>query len=184
MAGRDGGREIEHYRRASLRERILEPILWLRARPAAAILVAILVVGTIGSVVAPPLSGMPKALRVGDCLYVPTNAAITSDRPIGEAASVARVLLDGGAEQASCDASHGHEVIATVIGPASAAEVQAACAGEFPGYVGRSLTGSRYAIFTVIPTAEDVAAGRDIAVCLIARADGQWMNHPARNSAE
>jgi len=177
-------REIEKYRRAPLAERLTEPFVWLRAHPPVAIVVVLFVVGTIAAVVAPPRSATPWDHPVGDCHYLRTSGQIVSERPIGAPASVARVLLGGGAEQASCNASHGHEVMATVIAPSSSAEVDATCAADFEGYVGHPLAGSRYEIITAIPTTEDVAAGNNLAVCLVARIDGQWMDHPAKGSRE
>lgn len=52
------------------------------------------------------------------------------------------------------------------------------------GYVGRPLEGSRYSVFAAVP--EPTAGGPSpaLGICLVARADGQWMDHPARGSGE
>ena len=61
------------------------------------------------------------------------------------------------------------------------AEAKDACEAAFAAYVGQALDVSRYETFAVVPTSFDTTA--DV-VCLVARADGQWMDHPARASGE
>jgi hypothetical protein len=60
------------------------------------------------------------------------------------------------------------------------------CAAAFEGYVGRPLEGSRYLTFPVVPDLEtgDWVTGGRRTICLVARIDGQWMDHPARASGE
>lgn len=142
-------------------------------------------------------------LAVGDCLYVRAAASQSSDRPIGAPDDVAAALLAGGAERAACTASHGHEVSAivvpaletlapgvmpTVLDKAKMASLtQPLCAAAFGAYVGRSVEDSRYVTFPVVPDVEGAAAwvaGGRRTVCLVARSDGQWMDHPARGSGE
>ena len=116
---------------------------------------------------------------------------------------MAGALLAGEAERAACDASHGHEVSAIVVpaletlapgvtaAPLDHARMQALaeplCDAAFEAYVGRALDGSRYITFPVVPDT-DAAVGWVIGgrrtVCVVARADGQWMDHPARGSGE
>lgn len=83
--------------------------------------------------------------------------------------------------------AHGHEVSA-LVDPASLryllSEAQVACRDAFAGYVGHALAGSRYITSPAIPTAEAQAAGAKEAICLVARSDGGWMDHPARGSGE
>ena len=127
----------------------------------------------------------PADLGVGDCLYVRTSASQDVDHPIGTADEVASVLLAGGAERASCDASHGHEVsfvLDLTIGRTTGLDLD--CRAAFAGYVGHALDGSRYTTFRVLPTGTQQSAAAKAGVCLIARADGQWMDHPARGSGE
>lgn len=125
-------------------------------------------------------------MRVGDCLYVRVPANQDPDQPVGQPEDVATALLHGGAERASCDASHGHEVSAVIPLDAfndARAEAQARCAAAFEPYVGRPPTGSIYTTFAAIPAAGAGNAGQ-LVVCLVARADGAWMDHAARASGE
>src|SRR5438045_3964320 len=81
-------------------------------------------------------------------------------RPIGDQTTVEAVLMGGGAEQASCTASHGHEVSALVevpavppvpsgvsVLPTVRAEAETACQAAFQGYVGHPLSSSNYETF-------------------------------------
>jgi hypothetical protein len=198
------GDERARYGRKSLREQLGDVIGWIAIhRVATAMVVGFLAVGLL-------LAGTqglqvdPASLAVGDCLYVRTDAAQGDDRPIGDEHDVALTLLAGGAERASCAVSHGHEVSA-IVTPAvlptpspgatpallDATSIRAVtgplCNAAFAGYVGHALDGSRYATFPVVPDAGGAAAwlndGRRT-ICLVARADGQWMDHPARASGE
>lgn len=194
---REIGDERRRYRRRTLRDRIVEVIDWLKAHPAASAVLALFLGVVAIQLVAPARSALPGDLRVGDCLYIRTPRSMDvgpGARPIGEADTVAGVLMVGGAEQAGCGASHGHEVSALIevpapsplpsgiaIRPALQAAANAACDSAFPGYVGRPLAGSIYQTFAALPTSFGSVAD---AVCLVARRDGQWMNHAARGSAE
>jgi hypothetical protein len=62
------------------------------------------------------------------------------------------------------------------------ANVQATCDSAFADYVGHPLSGSAFVTFAVIPTVAQLTAGPQLAMCLVARADGQWMTSPARGS--
>jgi hypothetical protein len=126
-------------------------------------------------------------LAVGDCLFVRTSTAQEATRPIGDERVVTEAILAGKAERASCSASHGHEVsalvdLATLADPFS--EARAACQTAFEPYVRRAAEGSLYLTFAAVPTPGAQAAGETLGVCLVARADGQWMDHPARGSKE
>jgi hypothetical protein len=126
-------------------------------------------------------------LRVGDCLFVRTGFDEPDDQPIGVERNVVEALLAGRAERAACDASHGHEVSAIVeltLFDSPSTEAQATCADEFAGYVGRPATESVYVTLAALPSPAAQAGGATRAICLVARADGQWMDHPARNSGE
>jgi hypothetical protein len=62
------------------------------------------------------------------------------------------------------------------------ANVQATCDAVFADYVGHPLTGSAFVTFAVIPSVAQLSTGPQLALCLVARADGQWLTSPARNS--
>jgi hypothetical protein len=100
---------------------------------------------------------------------------------------VVTAVLAGDVERASCASSHGHEVsdvidLRSLADPAVAP--QARCEATFEAYVGRARSGSIYETFAATPDADAQAAGANRAFCLIARTDGQWMDHPARGSSE
>ena len=143
---------------------------------------------------------------MGDCLYVRTDAAASDDRPIGGERDVALALLGSGAARAGCDASHGHEVSA-IVAPAQApaptqepgasgplldtagmrAMTAPLCDAAFAGYIGHALDGSRFTTFPVVPNADGAEAWLATGmrtICLVARSDGQWLDHPARGSGE
>lgn len=144
---------------------------------------------------APARSAMPDDLRVGDCLYIRTTSsmAVGDDaRPIGPTSEVEAVLMSGGAEQAGCDTSHGHEVALVVdLQPGAGASLegeraalQATCDRTFESFVGRPAALSLYETFAAIPNPDARAAGVTHAACLVARRDGHWMTSPARGSGE
>jgi len=64
------------------------------------------------------------------------------------------------------------------------ANVQATCEAVYADYVGHPLAGSSYVTFAVIPSVAQLSTGPQLALCLVARADGQWLTSPARNSHE
>lgn len=205
---RELGDERARYGRKSLRERLEDSIAWPSEHPFATGVIVIVVAGALLLASLRGRSASVADLAVGDCLFVPTAAARddANPRPIGEEPVVLDVLLTGGAQQAACTASHGHEVSAIVTpasptlpslgpgemptvldGPAMRALTAPLCEDAFEAYVGRPLDGSRYVTFPVVPGADGAAAwitGGRRTVCLVARADGQWMDHPARGSGE
>ena len=194
---REIGDERRRYRRRSLRDRAIEAVDWLKAHPAGAAVLALFLGVVAIQLVAPARSARPEDLHVGDCLYIRTPQSMDvgpGARPIGDVVTVEGVLMGGGAEQAGCDTSHGHEVSALVevpavppvpsgvsVRPTVQASANTACAAAFPVYVGRPLAGSIYETFAALPATFGNVAD---AVCLVARRDGQWMTHPARGSAE
>jgi hypothetical protein len=193
------GDERGRYGRRTPRDRAIELADWLRAHPAA-VLVGLVIIALFGlQLVLSPRVVAVGDLRVGDCLYVPTQAAqdlAPGVRAIGDAATVEQTLMTSGAERADCNASHGHEVSAIVglalplpsNGDLTQDELrqyaQDQCVAAFPGFVGRALDGSLYETFAAVPTADAWAGGSLTGICLVARRDGQWMTHPARASAE
>jgi hypothetical protein len=62
------------------------------------------------------------------------------------------------------------------------ASVQAVCDSAFEGSVGHPLAGSAYETFAVIPSVAQLETGPQLALCLVARADGQALTSPAKNS--
>jgi len=184
-------RERDRYPHMTLRDHVDELVDWFRSHRLIGLAMILAAGWILVQVIAPPRSGRPEDLRVGDCLFVRTSSVDAfgpGARPIGDVLSVSASLLAGTAEQASCTGSHGHEVSAIIDtselngGPA-APNYDAACAGVFGSYVGRT-TGSIYETIAVVPTQQQAAAGARRVVCLVARADGQWMTHPARGSGE
>lgn len=199
---RELGDERSRYGRKSWREGIEDALAWPAAHRGATA-IGLLILG--GAIALALLTGRGvdrRDLAVGDCLYVPTSAARDplSTRPIGEAAPVEEVVVAGGAQRTDCTASHGHEVAAIVAAPEPSGTIgdtgsgfdldalhrltQPACDAAFAAYVGHALAGSRYVTFPVAPEPEAWAGEGRRTVCLVARRDGQWMDHPARASGE
>jgi hypothetical protein len=194
---RELGDERRRYGRRSLRDRAIELVDLARAHPLASAVAALFVGVMVLQLLIPARSALPRDLEVGDCLYVRTSSSLDvgpNARPIGDPATVEGVLMSGGAEQAGCNGSHGHEVLALVEVPAVPpvpsgvstlptvrAEADAACLAAFAGYVGHQPSGSQYESFAALPPIVDSPVD---AICLVARRDGQWMTHPARGSGE
>lgn len=187
-------------------EQLGELVIWMRAHPIRAVFMLLLAAGTIGTLLNPPIEATADRLSIGDCIYARTSAAVDSGpgaRPIGDATMVETVVMDGRAERAACGLSHGHEVSLVVQLPqlaslppgASAqssppdrdvvrADVQRQCDSAFRGFIGHDLAGSTYVTFAAVPSAAQYVAGSDRGVCLVARADGQWMLTLARDSGQ
>jgi hypothetical protein len=187
-------------------EQLGELIVWMRAHPIRGIFMLLLAAGTIGTLLNPQIEATPNRLSIGDCIYARTSAAVDSgpgSRPIGDAPMVEDVVMSGAAERAACGLSHGHEVslvvqlpqLATPPPGASAAGtppdravvragVQRQCDAAFRGFVGHDLAGSTYVTFAAVPTEAQYLAGSDRGLCLVARADGQWMLTLARDSGQ
>lgn len=196
----------ERPTRASNGEQLGELVIWMRAHPIRAVFMLLLAAGTVGTLLNPPIEATADRLSIGDCIYARTAAAVDSGpgaRPIGDAAMVEAVVMDGRAERAACGLSHGHEVSLVVqlpqlaspapgaTGPTSApgrdvvrADVQRQCDAAFRGFTGDDPAGSAYVTFAAVPTEAQYLAGSDRGVCLVARADGQWMLTLARNSGQ
>lgn len=192
---RELGDERSRYGRRSLREQVDDALAWPASHRLATGVILVVVVGALLLSVGSGRFANPDSLAVGDCLYVPTAAAKdpVSTRPIGDAAAVELIVVAGGAQEAGCTASHGHEVSAIVTGPAASAPVdrdaihtltRPLCEAAFPDYVGHPLAGSRFVTFPVVPEAPVWTAAGRRTICLVARNDGQWMDHAARGSGE
>ena len=188
-------RERDRYRRASLGEQLGGEVAALRRHPGVMAILLVILGGWLVLVLTSPGYVHAEALLVGDCLYVP-NPSANQDTPgmptIGKAIDVAYKLLGQGAERASCTASHGHEVLHTwsYAEPAGAANPgnaaltlpAAACADAFPAFIGHPLDGSEFAITVATPTETQWTKGARTGVCLVNRADGEFMTTPAQGS--
>jgi hypothetical protein len=188
-------REIDRYPKATLRDRLEELADTARTHPGrtAVLVVIVLVIGA--SMLNAPRPARLETLHVGDCLYARTSASTAigaGGRPIGAPLEVEAIIAAGAAEYAACDSSHGHEVasivdLANVVGVAASrnalrSAVQSSCDAAFVGYVGRSADDSELETFAVLPTESQLDGGASMAVCLVARRDGQWLSGPARGS--
>jgi len=153
-----------------------------------------LAAGALGTIFNPPIEATADRLTSGDCIYARTAAAGQTGpgaRPVGEPSDVEAVINKGTAVRAACGLSHSHEVSATVVistsitDPAVAREtVQERCDAEFAAFIQHPLAGSAYVTFAVVPTTDQLATGPRLGLCLVARADGQWLTSPAKNSGE
>jgi hypothetical protein len=199
---RELGDERARYGRKSLREVLDDALAWPGSHRFAAGVIAIVVVGAILIALISGRAEDARNLAVGDCLYVPTAAALdpTATRPIGAEGDVELLVMGGGAQKAGCGASHGHEVSAILTGPEPGPRasgigtafdrdaihrlMQPLCEAAFEGYVGRPLQGSALVTFPVVPEAPAWLAGARRTICLVARNDGTWMDHPAQGSGE
>lgn len=171
-----------------------ELVPWIRQHPVRGVITLLLAAGAIGTIFNPPIEATADRLTSGDCIYARTAAAAQTGpgtRPIGEAADVEAVIDKGTAVRAACGLSHSHEVSATVpistsiTDPAVAREtVQERCDAVFEAFVHHPLAGSAYVTFAVVPTTDQLATGPRLGLCLVARADGQWLTSPAKNSGE
>jgi len=200
---RELGDERSRYGRKSWRERIDDALAWPGIHRGATAIILIVFGGAVALSILSGRGVDRRHLAVGDCLYVPTAAARdpSTTRPIGEAAPVEEVVVAGGAQRTGCTASHGHEVSAILTGPEPTARpigeigtlfdrdaihrlMQPLCEAAFAAYVGRDRAGSVYVTFPVVPEVTAWIAEARSTVCLVARSDGRWMDHPARGSRE
>ncbi len=192
MTGRQVGDERARYGRKSVGERLDD--LWDTLARYRLWLVGAAVVMAIGAWFAVMSRNVTvDRLAVGDCLYIPTTAADdpTTTAPIGVERDVEAALFGGGAEAAGCSSSHGHEVSALIpLATAATTQadartaVQATCDAAFAAFVAHGIAGSQFATFAAVPTPDQWDSGERTAVCLVARADGQWMTTPARGSGD
>ena len=186
--------DLATNRQAPLGIQLGELVPWIREHPVRGVIMIILAAGAIGSILNPPIEATADRLTSGDCIYARTAAAAQTGpgaRPIGEAAEVEAVINRGSAVRAACGLSHGHEVSATVPISGSTADraviresIQERCDAVFDAFVHHPLAGSAYVTFAVIPAADQLTTGSKLGLSLVARADGQWLTSPARNSGE
>jgi hypothetical protein len=196
MNGRGDTRpEREKYPSASLAEQLRGELRALRRHPGI-VLTAVLVLG--GGVILNLVRPQDVAIRdlaAGDCLYIRADDAardLDPGRPIGGDAAAIRALYAIGAERASCDLSHSHEVISatTFAEPAGAGYPGEAalvdrmgCEAGFTAYVGHAPDGSELELVFAVPDGAAWDAASRVGACLLARRDGEFMSGRARGSA-
>jgi len=188
--------ERTRYGRKGPIETVSDWIAEGRAHPMALLFAALLVGGWVLLRLITPESLSFESIEAGQCLYVRTGSAASLDasrRPIGTPDLVRAAVLLGGAEPAPCDGSHGHEV-ASRAGYDRAfddrypgerpllAAAQAPCEAAFLAHVGRPLAGSSLALTIVVPDERRWTDGVRDALCLVHRADGQFLQGPAQGS--
>jgi hypothetical protein len=191
----DGLRERDRYRRASIGEQLAGELRALRTHPGIALVAVLIVGGAAFLVLTRPQAVRVTALATGDCLYI--HAADAQDDPpgrrIGTDTAIVDALYAGGAERASCDLSHSHEVagrwtfeenaVAPYPGAGTLTDRRlAACEAAVAAYVGHPLEGSAFDVVVAVPTD---AAWKDAirsGACLVERRDGQFMDGRARGS--
>ncbi len=187
--------EKERYPRASLAEQLRGELRAMRRHPGV-VLTAILVLGggIILNLVRPQVVAI-RDLAAGDCLYVRAADAVQdpgAGRPIGTDAAAVRALYEVGAERASCDLSHSHEVISTTTFPEpggaaypgqAALEDRLGCAAAFTAYVGRAPEGSELELVVAVPDEATWDETSRVGACLVARRDGEFLAGHARGSA-
>ena len=197
MTGSSTGPERTHYRYATRREQLHET--WrefLANRRLQLALAAVLFVLVMLRILTPASAGL-AGVQAGDCLFIRTSAArgLVTERPVGEPDEVRATLRANGAEMASCDLSHSHEVAAAgdlpdapgADYPGEAALLDreaAACTAAVEGYVGRAAEGSRYIALVVVPDMEGWRSGQRDLACLVQRSDGQFMDRRAAGSGQ
>ena len=193
----DGLRERDRYGRASIGEQLAGELHALRRHPGV-ILVAVLVFGG-GAVLAltrPQLVDV-NGLAVGDCLYVHAadaqNDPGTTGRRIGTDSAIVDSLYSSGAERASCDMSHSHEVAAVWKEDGNAAAPYpgadqlsrvhlAACQAAFEAYVGHPVDGSELDFVVAVPTEGAWSDAVRSGACLVEQADGGFLSSRAQGS--
>lgn len=186
--------ERERYRRASWAEQATDAIDGLRSHPGVVAFLLIAVAGWAFLVFTTPQALRVGELRPGDCVYIHAADAepgVPGARQTGSDGGVVAALYAEGAERAGCDASHGHEVIATLVAPESqgtpypgatalAAAHAAACDAAFADRVGGTAADQGLAMIVAVPPPGSWDDGQRTVVCLAGRADGQFLSGPLR----
>lgn len=188
-------REHDRYPHVSVAGQALDELRNLRRHPVLLLLLGLILLGGVVLRVLEPAVVQVEGLAVGDCIYVPTPAAddIETTRPLGTATEVVSGLFRAGAERASCDGPHGHEVAgllaltepAETAYPGQAALIErttAACEAAFAEYVGHPAAGSRYELTIAVPRLDDWDAGRRAGACLVSSPDRTFLPSRAGGS--
>jgi hypothetical protein len=192
---KDDRPERERYQRASLADQLRDELANLRRQPRLLLLLGLIIGGFVVLRILEPAVVQVEDLRTGDCIYIPTpgSGEVDSTRPIGLVADQVYGLFQAGAERAPCDGSHSHEVagvfrfddLAGEAYPglaALASREQAACEAAFASYVGRPTAGSALDLVIAVPRDVDWPEGRRAGVCMVSRADGQFLTSRAAGS--
>ncbi|HEY3334906.1 MAG TPA: septum formation family protein [Candidatus Limnocylindrales bacterium] len=186
---RDDRREWDRYPHASLAEQIGGELAALRRSPPLIVLLVAIIGGWLVLTVTRPQALRPGDVRAGDCIYVHAADADTDSptgRPIGSDVAVIGALFRSGAERASCDASHSHEVadawvlddpvVAPYPGQAQlTSRERPRCEAAFEAYVGRPVDGSSLALTVAVPPPSAWADGARAAACLVSNRDGTFL---------
>jgi hypothetical protein len=188
-------REKDRYGRVGLVGQVVDEARNLRRHPVLVLLLVLVLAGGLILRVLEPEVLQVEGMAVGDCIYVPTSSADQIDvgRPVGTATEVVTGLFRAGAERASCDGSHGHEVAGTLpftepAGspyPGEAALIgqsMDACTAAFAAYVGHPVVGSRFQLTVAVPGQGDWDKGRRAGVCLTSNVDGTFLSSRAGGS--
>jgi hypothetical protein len=192
----DDRRERDRYGRASLGEQLGGELRSLRRNPALIILLIVLGGGWLFLTISRPEEVRIGNLKAGDCLYIHAADAdpqAASGRMIGSDGAVTTALFEEGAERASCDLSHSHEVADAWIlddpvgspypGQAELANrYRARCESAFAAYVGHPVDGSIYGLTIAVPTPAAWERGAIAAACLVSQGDGTYLHDRAGGS--
>ena len=191
----DGLRERDRYGRASLREQLAGEVEALRGQRWLMVVIALLVGGAAILLIARPQVVRVPALATGDCLYIhaPDAEQDLPGRRIGTDTGVVTALYEAGAERASCDLSHSHEVAAVpafeenAVAPypgsgALTDRLRGPCEAAFTAYVGRPPAGSEFDLVIAVPPEPAWTAGIRLGACLVNRHDGDFMGNRAGGS--
>ena len=191
----DGLRERDRYGRASLREQLGGELQSLRRSRWLIVILALLVGGAAFLLITRPQVVRVTGLAAGDCLYIHAADAVEDPpgRRIGTDSAVVEALYEAGAERASCDMSHSHEVAAVpefeenAVAPFPGAgalteRLRATCEAAFTAFVGRAPDGSEYDLVIAVPPEAAWTDGIRIGACLVGRDDGEFMAGRAQGS--
>jgi hypothetical protein len=190
------GRERDRYARASLREQAGDLAASARRHPGIVAIIAIVVGGWLVLNLATPTPVKVRDLQAGDCLYIRAADAdrdSPTGRPAGSSTSAVAALYSDGAEKASCDGSHSHEVLLqTTLADGAGTEypgrdvlverTRAACEAAFAEYVGRPPEGSALELIVAVPPDASWTDGVRAAPCLVGDPTGQFLLRPANGS--
>jgi hypothetical protein len=191
-----GTRELDHYAKASLREQAADLVETLRRNPAVVVIAGIVLGGWLLLNLMTPAPVRVQQLAAGDCIYIHAVDADTDSptgRPAGTSTGAVTALYDAGAEKASCDGSHSHEVaLQTAFPDAEGAAYpgastlvernRAACEAAFEGYVGVPAADSELSLVVAVPSEPAWAKGVRAAPCLVGTSDGQFLLAHAKAS--
>jgi hypothetical protein len=191
----DGLRERDRYGRASIRERLGDELQALRGQPWLILVIALILGGAAILLITRPQVVRVPALAAGDCLYIHASDAKEDPpgRPIGTDTGVIAALYEAGAERASCDLSHSHEVAAVpafeenAVAPYPGSgtltdRIRETCAAAFTAYVGRTPDASELDLVIAVPPEPAWTDGIRLGACLVNRDDGAFMGSRAAGS--